>query len=237
MGREKLSLPSHLVAAINAVKPFSFERFIPEEAWLYAASSPDYFNEILADRVALLHAQYGFNPPEHGDWVCADVVYLISGRLSMGSEKSFVYPLSSWDLKEPIDYLPSLEEMLELHFRMVKTIKDDGDLTTRPVTVEDIQEIRINTACQQLRDCETLLKLWVNRQSPRDQEQCFSSLGRKQIKQMLEHQDESINFAQEKLALFSTLEYPQFILDECHAKLYRECRISDQLKEVLRRTR
>lgn len=234
MGREKLSLPSQLVDAIDAVKPIRFGKFTPDRAWLYAASSPDYFNEVLADSVALLYAQYGFNPPEHDDWVCLDVVYSVSGRLNFETEKNFVYPLSSWDLKEPISYLASLEDMLELSFCIKKSFKDEQDKTKMPVSVEDLQERRIETACQQLRDCETLLRLWVRRQSPREQEQCFSSLTRKAVKQMLSDQDENINFAQEKLQLFSRLEYPQFILDECQAKLHRECRISDQIKEVLR---
>ncbi len=234
MGDEKLSLPSRLVAAIDAVKSVNFGKFALNRTWLYAASSPEYFNEVLADRVAVLYAQYGFNPPEHGDWVCLDVVYLISARLNFETEKNFVYPLSSWDLKEPISYLPSLEDMLELSFCIKKSFKDEQDQTKMPVSVEDLQERRIQTACQQLRDCQTLLRLWVGRQSPREQEQCFFSLTRKAIKQMLSDQDESINFAHKKLSLLSSLRYPQFILDECQAKLCRECMISDQIKEVLR---
>lgn len=230
-----LSLPSRLVTAMEAVKRKRLHFFTPEKAWLYTASSPEFFNAIVEDRLGVLYAQYGFNPPEHEDWVHPEIIYSVGYGLQSEEIAGSYHPLNSMFLKNPIAFVPTLEEMLEFaeHSRMIAM--SISDKTGKALTAEEIHDRYVEMACLQLKYCESLLQSWREMGMPREQRDCLPLPCISQGKKLLVTQQHNVDSVKRNYENLRRNLFPQFILDRYFAVLLREEKIFDELKEMLKR--
>ncbi len=227
--------PTGFMEAVQGVERKRYERLQKGRAWLHAASPPEYFNAILRDRVELLNAQYGFNAPEHEDWVDPSVLYFMARGKDESDVSSFGRPLNSWILKNPVDFLPSIEEIKELAHCMHTGLVRSADKTLSAPSADQLHENFIETACLQLRDTFVVLSYWREAGQPREQSFRFPTLTRKDIKKVLDSQNRNMDNASRRLHIISKASYPQFMLDRYRANLAQDQQIFGQIKELLRR--
>lgn len=226
-----LELPTQLVECISRIKTISNRRVVQERVWLYVQSSPDYFNEFVKDNLVLLHARYGFNSNEHGDWVCPSLCYL--GGID-GGEGNNLRALNSLILKSPVDEMPSMEEIKIQHEWCEEFSRASSDKTHTLLTTEELQEHYVARICSQFYDHTILLNAWRESGSPRDQQDCANTNDRKHIKSVLTAQRRNVLSAKELVQKFQKVFAPSFIVDRAKATQLLEQKVYEQLEEILR---
>lgn len=205
-------------------------RVTPDYAETYVQSTPEFFNEIVSDYLALCHAEYGFYSPEHGDWV-----YPAKGlKGGVQSNKDRMSPLNSWVLKSPVDLVPSYDQIVEEREWRLELVKASSSTPIVLLTLDQLHEDYVTRTCEQVIDHLKLLGIWADAGRPREQQDCFTGMDRKGVKKVLGLQRLNELDAKEKLAIFKKYHAPSFMVDELRASLAREQSICDQLNESMR---
>lgn len=226
-------LPQSLVNVLKRTPVLSVAKLSPDREWLYTALTPEHFNAIVEDRVTALCAQYGFNAPEHSDWVDTTRVYI--GREMEGLDPFLGTianrPLNSWVLKDPIIYVPSISKMKELVEHIRSMAENETKQNLVPPTSECINESFVKLACKQIRDLKSLLSAWRESQSPKEQVECHNA-SHSQIKDMLSEQGKNLLASKKKYDLFEKLKYPEFFLDIFGYKVVQDRLVLEQLRQI-----
>lgn len=225
-------LPSHVASLISDASKRRLRgyRISPEYVDRYVQSTPEFFNEIVADCLALCHAEYGFYAPEHENWVYP-ARYLKGGA---HLRPDGVSPLNSWVLKSPVDLVPSYEQIVEEEGWRQELVKASSSTPIILLSLDVLHEQYVKRTCEQVVDHTQMLSLWVDAGRPREQQDCFTGMKRKQVKEVLVLQRMNALDAKEKLSIFRKYHAPSFIVDELRASLAREQSICDQMSESMR---
>lgn len=225
-------LPPQIASLVSqtAKKRLRGYRITPDYVEAYVQSTPEFFNEIVADHLALCHARYCFHSPEHEDWVYP--AFCLKGGAAVNPSR--IYPLNSWVLKSPVDLVPSYDQIVEEHDWSTEFVRASSKTPIVLLTQDELHEQYVIRTCEQIIDHLKMLVVWVEAGRPREQQDCFTGMDRKKVRKVLSSQRLNELDAKEKLAIFKKYHAPSFMIDELRASLAREQSICDQLNESMR---
>lgn len=223
----KLELPTSLVDCIARTKVVLHRKVSSERSWLYCSAPPESFNAMVADHITILRAQYGFDPCEHSDWVQPEVCY----TKAFPGEKHSTHPLNSWLLKDPVSFVPSfkhLREQFEWYEEYVLFSKNK----VPALTAEEVQDSYVVKACEDFASYASLLSLWRNYGSPRDQWECTIGLNHRQVKKVQAYQHHNVLTAKIIMDGFESLYAPRFLKVQAMGAHAKEVAIHDQFYKM-----
>lgn len=229
------NLPSGLAKCLSKTIVSYTDTVTEEKLWLYVQSSSEDFNAMVADQVKLIHARYGYNASEHGDWAYL-ACCCFAGAQNISKETP--RPLNSWDLKEPFTPIPSLKEIKKQHGWCEEYIRANlGNKNTSAqmdtLGPEELQEQYVGKVCAQLADHVTLLVEWRNAGGPREQEDCVGNVNRKQVKSILNAQRRNVLDAKKIMEGFRLLYAPTFMIETARATYVREQFLCEQIRHAM----
>jgi hypothetical protein len=226
-----LELPSNLVDCISRIEVLRGHRVTEGRVWLYVQSDPEYFNEIVADNIALARSRYGFSPVEHSDWVYPALSYLGGG---WGGDSNQPRPLNSWILKNPVSFVPTCAQIREQYEWCAEYLRASSDKTIHLAAEEELQEKYVARVCGEFSDHIKLLAHWREIKSPREQQECYTGMTGRQVKVMVNAQLENTLSAKRVKENYEQVLAPEFLIESATAHYAMEAEILRQLQGSMR---
>lgn len=227
--------PDCLTRVLNSAETVEQNLFVPAWAPVYECRTIEEFNAVLEAEILILNVQFRFNACAHGDWVSPHVWYRINSATGNEDKPEYFRPLSSWLLKDPVGFVPSLQELEEevrWRRRLVQILSTEAIPNK---TIDELHTFYVREACKDVTNYKTLLWEWFKSGLPCDQEEwTFNSTEeRKGFRARIKQQRFNLLEARQRFEIFRKTGAPEFLTEFAAGQSLQEKRILDQMHQAL----